>query len=435
LAWPVISENFLQTLLGIVDTIFVARLGAEALAGVGAAVQIMFFVFSILMATSVGSSVLVAQAIGARDSGRAGKISKQSLTWSVVLSIPLVLTGIFFAKPLIDIFGMEAHVTAIGVDYLQVMMGTVVVFSLSFLGGGVLRGAGNSRTPMLVTLIANVINIVLTYGLVFGELGMPEMGAVGSAWGTFYSRLIGFGILFWIMWRGFNGVSIRGRGDWLPQITTARQILKIGVPAAIEQLLNSVGFLVMSIVVAQLGTAAMAANRVAMNALSLSFLPGVGFGMAASALIGQSIGARKPDEGRAVSEIATQWAILWMSSLGVIFFFFSRNIVMFFTSDPAVIEIGAAGLQIMAFTQPFWAITIVQSNALRGTGNSQYPLRVGVTALWIAVLLGAVAIQYIDGGLGLLWGMFLVTSPFNALLQWRKFRSEIADPKLIPAFA
>jgi len=265
LAWPVIGENFLQTLLGIVDTFMVASLGAVALAGVGSAIQVMFFVVAALSATSVGSSVLVAQAVGAQKLGQASRLAKQSLVWSIIISIPLILVGLFAAEPIIAIFGMEPEVSAIGVEYLQVTMGTVVILTLLVLGGGVLRGAGDSRTPMLVTALANVVNIALTYGLIFGELGMPELGAVGSAWGTFLSRIVGFTILAVIMWQGKNGVSIQGRKDWWPEFSPARDLLTIGIPAALEQVLISVAILFMTVAIASLGTETLAAQRIVFN--------------------------------------------------------------------------------------------------------------------------------------------------------------------------
>lgn len=422
LAWPVISENFLQTMLGIVDTAMVARLGPEALAGVGAALQIMFFVISALSAMSIGSAVLVAQAVGARDLARAGRFAKQSLVWSVLISIPLVVLGMWAAEPIIGIFGMEPAVTQMGADYLRVTMGTVVVLTLSLLGGGVLRGVGDSRTPMLITLAANVINVILTYGLIFGELGMPELGVVGSAWGTFLSRLFGFTVLFIVMWRGVNGVTIRGRANWLPDLGLARQLLKIGVPAAVEQMLNSVGFLTMSIVVAQLGTLALAAHRIALNAMSVSFLPGFGFAMAATALVGQSIGARRRDEALAVGSIATTWAMAWMGTLGVIFLFFAPWIIALFTPDPTVVEMGGAGLRAIALTQIFWAVSFVQSGALRGTGDTQYPLRVGTSGIWGAVIIGWLLVTFVGGGLTSIWGAFLITAPITAFLVRRRFR-------------
>ena len=427
LAWPVISENFLQTMLGIVDTIMVARLGPGALAGVGSAIQIMFFIISALSATSVGSSVLVAQSFGAHQLDRASRFAKQSLVWSVIISIPLLLIGLVAAEPIIGIFGMEPEPTKVGADYLRVTMGTLSVLTLMLLGGGVLRGVGDSRTPMLISLFANGVNVIFTYGLIFGELGMPEMGAVGSAWGTFISRVFGFAILFWVMWRGVKGVSIRGAAGWMPDWSLARQIFKIGLPAATEQMLNSVAFLSMSIVVAQLGTLALAAHRVALNAMSISFLPGMGFALAATAMVGQAIGARRPDEAKEITRIATQWALLWMSTLGVIFLFFAETIITIFTSDPTVVALGGAALRAFALTQPLQAINMVQSGGLRGTGNTQYPLRVGTSGIWAAVILGGLLTYFVQGGWGLttIWGAFLVTTPVTAFLSWRKFRRTI----------
>lgn len=422
LAWPVIGENFLQTMLGIVDTLMVSILGAQALAGVGAAIQIMFFVIAALSATSVGSSVLVAQAVGAKNLSRAASLAKQSLMWSIIISIPLILVGIFATEQIIGIFGMEAEVSQIGVDYLRVTMGTISVLTLLTLSGGVLRGAGDSRTPMLATAIANLINVALTYGLIFGKLGLPELGVVGSAWGTFLSRIVGFAILFYFLWKGRNGVTVRGRSDWWPRLSEARKILRIGIPAAIEQVLISVAFLLLTVVVARLGTATLAAQRIVFNALSVSFLPGIGFGLAATALVGQAVGAGRPDEGQILGRIATIWATIWMGALGVLFILFRTTIIGWFTDDPTVIAIGTGGLFTLALTQPFWAISIVQSGALRGTGNTQYPLRVNTIGVWCGVLLSYLFATFIAGSLAVIWASFLITGPVTGWLLWRRFR-------------
>src|SRR5215212_4251395 len=155
LAAPVIGENCLETLLGIVDTLLVAGLGAVAIAGVGSALQIMFFLISALSALAIGSSVLVEQALGAGDTAHAGRLGRQSLIWSVLFSIPLSVGGYLLSEPIIGSFGLEPQVAAIGVQYLQVTMGTVVVLVALFIGSGVLRGAGDSRTPLRVTALAN----------------------------------------------------------------------------------------------------------------------------------------------------------------------------------------------------------------------------------------------------------------------------------------
>ncbi len=353
-------------------------------------------------------------------------LARQSLVWSIAISIPLALVGLLAAEPLMSIFGMEPAVDQIGADYLRVVMGTVIVLTLMLLSSSVLRGAGDSRTPMLVTLFANVVNVVLTYGFVFGELGMPDLGAVGSAWGTFYSRVIGFLLLFWVLWRGRNGVTIRGRLGWRPDFSAARQMLSIGVPAALEQLLGSLSFLGLTIIVGVLGTEALAAHRIAINAMSLSFLPGIGFALAATTLVGQSIGAHAPQEGAVAGNIATRWGAVWMSTLGLLFFFQAEALIRFFTPDMDVIRVGAIALRTVAIAQPFWAISFIQAGALRGTGDTRYPLYVNTIGSWTAVLLAWIFSHLFPDNLGMIWAAFLLTAPVTAFLHWRRFRSAVA---------
>lgn len=425
LAWPVIGENFLETFLHIVDTLLVAQLGAAAIAGVGAAIQVMFFVFAALSALSIGSAVLVAQAFGARNFNRAGELAGQSLLWSVLFSVPMAIGGVLLAGPVVGLFGLEPEVTQIGTDYLRVTMGTVVVLTCLFIGSGALRGIGDSRTPMILTAIANVVNVGLTYGLIFGRFGLPELGVVGSAWGTFLARAFILALMVWILWRGRNGVSIKVLKRWLPNLRIARQVLDIGIPAATEQFLISSAFLFLTLIVAGLGTVTLAAHRVAMNALSLSFLPGIGFAIAATALVGQSVGARRPDEGAAAARIATTWGAIWMGAVGLVTFFFAPQIMSLFTDEADMIAVGAAGLQVVALAQPFWAVLFVQSGALRGLGNTRFPLRVNATGIWLAVGLAYLLINFVGGELNAVWGAFLIVSPGMAAILWWRFRQVI----------
>jgi Na+-driven multidrug efflux pump len=164
-----------------------------------------------------------------------------------------------------------------------------------------------------------------------------------------------------------------------------------------------------------------------MNALSLSFLPGVGFAIAATALVGQSIGARRPDEGAAAARIATLWGVLWMSSMGIIIFFFASPIMQLFTDEPDMVTIGAAGLRVVALAQPFWALLFIQSGALRGLGNTGFPLRVNATGIWLTVALAYLIIHFIGGKLNAVWGAFLITSPIIGGLLWRRFQQAIRE--------
>jgi putative MATE family efflux protein len=362
--------------------------------------------------------------VGAQDLVRAGHLARQSLIWSVILSIPLALLGFSLAGPIIGIFGVTPEVASVGSGYLRVSMGTVVVLVALIIGGGVLRGAGDSRTPMLVTLVANIVNVGLSYCLIYGYLGLPALGAVGSAWAAFISRALALALLIAALWQGRNGVSIAG-SDWRPSWPVARKVLGLGVPASIEQILLATAFLVLTIQVAHLGTDTLAAQRIAMSALSFSFLPGIGFGLAATALVGQSIGARQPATAGAVARIATTWAVIWMSTIAGLAFIFATSIMSVFTSDPNVISIGASALRVVTLTQPFWGVGMVQSGALRGTGDTRFPLIVGSVGVWTAVLLVWLILNFIGGGLPSVWAAFLITSPITGFLLWRRFRARV----------
>ncbi|HEX5689140.1 MAG TPA: MATE family efflux transporter [Roseiflexaceae bacterium] len=425
LAAPVIGENLLQTMLGVVDTILVAGLGAVALAGVGAALQVIYVIIAALSALSVGASVLVAQAFGAGDTAAASRFARQSLLWSVILAAPIALLGLWLTPAIIAMFGLEPDVARVAEQYLHVTIATIVALTTALIGGGVLRGVGDSRTPMLITLMSNVINVALAYALIYGHFGLPALGAVGSAWATFFARLAGAVLLVIVLWRGRNGVRIGGTGDWWPRFWSAREVLRIGLPAALEEVLIIGAFAMLTPVVAGLGTVALAAHRVVINALSLSFLPGIGFGLAATALVGQSIGAHRADEAQAITRIAVRWAVIWMGALGVIFLLFATQIMRIFTDDAQMIAIGSAAMRVVALTQPLWAASFVYAGALRGTGNTRTPLLITGVAIWTAVGLGTLGMWLIQPSLAVLWGAFLIAGPAEAFWfwwAWRKWR-------------
>lgn len=280
---------------------------------------------------------------------------------------------------------------------------------------------------MRVTALANFVNVFLTYGLIFGVAGLPGLGAVGSAWGTFLSRLLAAILLLIVMWRGRQGVSISGRSNWLPDFSVASSVMRIGVPAALEQLLISAAFTTMTAIVASLGTAALASHRIAFNVLSLSFLPGFGFAIAATALVGQSFGAREPEEGAEAAAIATRWAAAWMAAMGVISYLLAEPIMALFSQDEAVLRDGVNAIQIVALAQPFWAVLFVQSGALRGMGNTNFPLRVNSASLWATMAIAWLAVNHFNGQIAHVWGVFLLTSPINAFILWKRFRRAVAE--------
>ncbi len=427
LATPIIGENLLQTMVGAVDTFMVARLGAAAVAGVGTGFEFVFFIISILSAIDIGATVLVSQAIGAGDKERANQLARQAIVWGLILAIPMSVVLYFAAPGIIGLFGTEPDVAAAATTYLEIIAATSVTLFLSFVCGAVLRGAGDSRTPLAAAVIANITNIVVAYTLIFGNFGFPALGVAGSAFGAASGRALGAAFMLILMARGHRAISLRGNWGWQPRVRTARQLLTLGVPAALEQVLSSGAFMVLLAVVALIGTPALAAQQIAFTALSTAFLPGIAFSITATALVGQSIGARIPSDARKAWSISLRWAIAWLGIGAVLVFIFSERLMGIFSSDPEVIGAGVSALHALSFALPFWAIWFVSSGSLRGSGDTRTPLLVGASTMWLSVLLAWIGVRFFDAGMGWVWSCFVVTSAPASLLMWWIFRRRVAD--------
>jgi multidrug resistance protein, MATE family len=430
LATPIIGENLLQTAVGAVDTFMVARLGAYAVAGVGTGFEIVFFIISILSAIDIGATVLVSQAIGAGEHRRANHLARQAIVWGIVLAVPVSI-GMYFASPhIISLFGTAPDVAAAATTYMQIIAATSLALLLSFVCGAVLRGAGDSRTPLAAAVLANIGNVVVAYVLIFGHFGFPALGVAGSAIGASTGRAIGAAFMLVAMTFGCKAISLRGSWGWQPRIGIARQIFSLGIPASLEQMLSSGAFMTLITVVALIGTPALAAQQIAFTALSTAFLPGFAFSIAATALVGQSIGARVPADARTAWSISMRWAMIWLGIGGIVVFLFPHQIMSIFSSDQEVIDAGVSALRALSIALPFWAIWFVSSGSLRGSGDTRTPLVIGASTMWLSVLLAWIGVRWFDGGLGWVWLAFVITTTPAAILMWWIFARRVRDYEL-----
>jgi Na+-driven multidrug efflux pump len=245
--------------------------------------------------------------------------------------------------------------------------------------------------------------------------------------------LVAVVLLIAALWYGRHGVSIRRAGTWWPQVRVARDLLMIGIPAAVEEVLIISAFASLTPIIAGLGTISLAAHRVVLNILSLSFLPGIGFGLAATALVGQSVGARRPAEAEILTRMALRWAIYWMGGLGLIFIPLAAPLIQLFSNDPQMVTAGVGALQITALMQPLWATGMVFAGALRGTGDTRTPLLITGISMWTGVGLGAIGMHLLPPSLTVIWGAFIITGPFEVLcfwLAWRAWRRKHAAVSL-----
>ena len=434
LAWPVIVENLLQTAVGMVDLLMVSRLGAAAIAGVGIGTQILFVIFMSIGALAVSTTALVARRTGEQRPAEASRVLKQSVLLALGAGVLLALCGVPAAEHIVRLLGAESTVVTLGGSYLRITFLFSGFLIASFVLGAGLRGVGDSRKPMMAAMLINVVNISLDYVLIFGHLGFPALGVEGAAWAAAIGRSSGAAVLAFFLLRASSRqrLSLLGREGWRPDLDIIRRLVQIGLPSLIEGLSRSLGFLMFSTIVIGLGTTVFAAQRVVFALMSLSFMPGFAFGIAASALTGQALGAERPDRARRATWFAVRSALLWMGSLAVLFFFGGPWLTRLFTSDPEIVRIGSSGLKALALGQPFFACSMVLAGALRGAGDTRFPMLTSSVGMWVVRLPTAwwFALE-LGWGLPGAFASFALGSAIEAtIMTWRYRRGHWASIKV-----
>ncbi|MCH4827284.1 MATE family efflux transporter [Planococcus halocryophilus] len=380
LAVPAVIENFFQTLLGFVDTYFVSQISLSAVSAVGITNAVLAIYFALFMAIGVAANVRIANFLGANQPEKARHISQQSILLAVLFGI---LTGIatwFFAEPLLQLMGIEDDVLELGVLYFRIVGIPSVIMSLMFVMSAILRGSGDTKTPMMISFVINGINALLDYVLIFGFLFIPELGIVGAAIATVVSRLIGSLALFFYINK--NQVLAFRKDYWKLDKDHLLELSSLGAPAAGERLVMRAGQIVYFGFVVALGTNAFAAHQIAGNVEVFSYMIGYGFATAATILVGQQIGAGNLDEARKYAKLSIQFTVFCMTLLGAVLFFFGEWAAAFFTNDPAVISDIGTALKISGVFQPFLAVLLVLTGSFQGANNTKFPMYLTAVGMW-----------------------------------------------------
>ncbi len=448
LAWPVVVEQLLQTTVAIADVAITGRLGTIALAGSGVAMQVFFVVLSGLMAVGIGTTVLVAQATGAGSPVRAASAVRQGVSIGTILAIALTVIGIALAGPAAALGGATGEIADTAVSFLVVSMLGLVPLTIQIAIGGAMRGAGDSRTPMVAGMYSNAINIVAAWGLAFGTWGLPEMGIVGAAWGGNIARIVGAVYLAAMLFRSSTPRGIRlgagspsGHAGWMPDIVVGRQFLTLSLPAVIEQLSFSLMFLVLGRILLSLGPTVLGAQRIAFSGGSLAWLPSIGIMIATTSLVGQAIGARDHDRAVAVTRFAQQLAAGWMVVMSVVFATLGGPVAALFTTDEATVAEAARGFLAFVPGMPIIGMGFVLGGALRGVGDTRFPMFTSIATGWLIILPVAwVCATVLEWGLaGAVAGFGLSSVANFAALRWRfskgDWRNRAAGAPAMPAFA
>ena len=423
LAWPAIVENLLHTMVGMVDTAMVGRLGAASLAATGLGNQISMLGLTVFSALATGSTALVARHIGVDEPAEASSVARQSLVLGLLVSGTVMLTFLLTARGLLGVLfrRTEADVLNMAAVYVRVVTLAMVLNYFLIVINAILRGAGDTKTPMRITALVNVINIIGNTIFIYGVGPIPALGVTGAAIGTAIAQASGGIIALRILFK-HPVLRVRITDSFKLDSTIIRRIANIGIPAGLEQGMMRIAQLVYTMIVSSLGTVAYAAHQVALNAESLSFMPGAGFATASTTLVGQNLGAGKPEEAEASGRGARNLGILVMSIMGVVFLIAPEPLVRIFSRDPEVIKQAAVCLRLVAISQPALATWMILAGGLRGAGDTRAILKI-VIAGFVAVRVGLAYLLAIRLGLGLVgaWIAMVVDLFVRGFLIQRRF--------------
>lgn len=387
LGTPIVLSNLLAWAVGFSDVLMIARLGEAALAGLGMGVQVFFLVVVVVLAVTTGTMALVARFVGARDPAMASHVFRQSILLAVAQSLVMAAIGFLAAPSLMRLLGATPEVAAAGTTYLRIIFVGLSALTLDFTIASTFRGAGDSVTPLRIMAWVVVLNVVGNYVLIFGPGPLPALGVAGAAISTVASRSIGA----WMGWRrlqrgpgGWDYVP----GSWAPDLDMMRRVLRIGVPTGIEGLMRAGSSVIFLAIIARTGpgAAAVAAHTVGLQIEAFARMPAFGISVGATALVGQRLGAGQPDAAERAGWASIEVGMWLMLLLSLLIFVTARPVAAMFATDAAVVGLTVRYLRILALAQPLFMIAVVLSGALRGGGDTQYPMWVSLLAGWVFLL-------------------------------------------------
>ncbi|WP_231607363.1 MATE family efflux transporter [Fictibacillus sp. 18YEL24] len=434
LAIPAMLENILQTIVGFVDTLFVAKIGLEEVTAVGVANTVIAVYIAVFMAVGVGTSSLIARSLGAGDIDQAKSIAKQSTLLTEFIGLFFGAVSIFLAEPFLLLMGADEKVLVDGVVYFRIVAIPSIFISLMFIFGSILRASGDTKTPLKVSWWINIIHLGLDYVLIFGVGDWEGLGVAGAAWATVLVRIMGTWMLYHYIKKSIVSFSLR-KGTLNMIRGVMLSVIKLSIPAAIERLIMRVGQVLYFGLIVHIGTETFAAHTIAGNIETFSYMPGYGLAIAATTLVGQSIGAGKLKDAYQYGILTTGVGIFFMSIIGIILFVFSPYFASWFTTDKNAIEMVVTALRIDAFAQPALAVGLILAGALQGAGDTKSPMYSTAVGMWVIRVLGVYLFGIVLGyGIAGIWisiALDLLIRAIYLYVRWITY-FKISTEKNIP---
>jgi len=372
MAWPSAIEAVLVGLVSSIDIMMVGSLGASAIAAVGITNQPKFILLAIIFSLNVGVTAIVARRRGEKDREGANRCLRQALVICLMLSAILSVIGFTYARPLLLFAGAQADVIDYAVTYFRIIAIGNFFTSVSLTINAAQRGSGNTKISMRTNIVANIVNLTFNFLLINGHFGFPKLGVAGAAIATLLGNIVAFLMSLRSITKADGFLHIKFKSDWKLDKETVKSIMSISSSSFVEQICMRVGFLVTTMLVASLGTIAFATHQICMNIVNLSFTFGDGLGIGASALVGQNLGAKRPDLATIYSKTIQRIALTVGAILFILFIGGRYFLVGLFTNDNSIILMGGKIMIIMAMMSPVQTVSVVIGGTLRGAGDTKF---------------------------------------------------------------
>lgn len=424
IAAPSVITMLVNTANGFLDSFFVGGLGPHALAAVGVGMNLSFLLMSAAMAVTVGTTAIVARAVGEDDLEQARDATRRSITLIILIALAAALPMILLRNGILRLEGLDSETLPLASDYLLVtLLGMPFQFVMLTLAAAY-RGIGDTIRPFYVTVGACIVHAFFNWLLIFGNLGFPKLGLTGGAIAMGLSQIAAMTLFFALLPRTRLG-ALWG-GDWSLDSAWAKRLCAIGLPAAGQQVLRVGSMTLFQTLIGRFGagSAAIAALSIGLRSESLAFMPGFGYSIASSAFVGQNLGADQPDRAKRGAWIATFQAMGVMTAMGVIFFVFAEPFVRLFVREgrpdevEKTIELAVAYLRIAAISEPFLALGMVLTGALQGAGETKSPTYItGITMVAVRLPLSWILLKTF-GVHGAWWAMSISTMLQGLAVVW-----------------
>lgn len=412
LAIPMILEMSMEALFAVVDTFFVAKLGAESVAVVGLTESILALIYAVGVGLSIGATATVARRVGEKDMDAAARTATHVVYLGAIVSVVMGVAGVVAAPHLLHLLRAEPHVIEMGVPFMRIMLGTNIVIVFLFLLNGVFRGAGDAAIALRVLIIANGLNILFCPMFIFGVGPFPELGVTGAAVATVCGRGVGVAFAAWSLFGRKNGRLHVGKEHWAFDPKLLASLVRLSSTAVLQFLISTASWSGLVTIVAGFGSVAIAGYQIGLRVIVFVILPAVGLANAAATLVGQNLGAGKPDRAERSVWIAGGLNAGLLGLAGLFFVLFPDLVIGIFTHDPDVAAYGRECLRIVGYGYAFYGLGMVMESSFNGAGDTWTPTYINLVVFWLVEipLAYSLAVHFGWGPVGVFWAITLAFS-------------------------